>query len=250
MTYEESSPIGDVGFVIDREWHPSALRVSLDVPDRRNALGASSALALERRIVEAEGSEAVRCVVIRGTREAFSGGADLNELHGGTEWEAMRLVNAWTRLTVTVRTALIPIITVVEGPCVGGGYHLNLMADYSVASTDAWFRHTGVDVGIAPMMTGTLMLPLVVGQKRASRLVIWPEQIDASAALQLGICSEIADPGEPVWEAVRRKVDELADRDRVTVALAKSEMNTALGSVLAGSKLSQVAGYLHTVNSR
>ena len=129
----------------------------------------------------------------------------------------------------------------------GGGYHISLACDYTIATENAWFRHTGVDVGIAPMMPGTLMAPSVVGLKRASSLIMRPRKVPAREAVDLGICSEVVSASE-LETTLHERVDELAGRDRITVALAKAEINAGLGATLSASVLSQMAGFLHSMS--
>lgn len=230
--------------IFDPNWRPGAALIRLDRPEKSNALPAASVRAFLEYLLDAEGNPDTRCLVIRGSETMFSGGADLEEIANDDAGVAYRLINLWTRLFLTLRMSVLPVITVVEGPCVGGGYHLNLAADYSLATENAWFRHTGVDAGIAPMMPGTMLAPSVVGLKRASRNLMWPRKIPAEEALQIGLCSEVVAPAD-VETRLEALVAELAGRDAMTVALAKAEVNAATLGTLSASVLSQLAGFLH-----
>jgi enoyl-CoA hydratase/carnithine racemase len=230
--------------VFDLNWRPGAALIRLNRPEKSNALPAASVRAFMNCLLDAEGDPDTRCLVIRGSETMFSGGADLEEISNDDPAISYRLINLWTRLFLTLRMSVLPVITVVEGPCVGGGYHLNLAADYSVATENAWFRHTGVDAGIAPMMPGTMLAPSVVGLKRASRNLMWPRKIPAEEALQIGLCSEVVSKAD-LEATLDRRIAELADRDAMTVALAKAEVNAATLGTLSSSVLSQLAGFLH-----
>lgn len=231
---------------VQQDWRPHVTAVTLNRPDKSNALTAALARRLVRHIEDAEDRPGVRCVVIRGTGRSFSAGADLDEMASDDPDVVLRVINAWTRAFLAIRMSMLPILTVVHGACVGGGYHLNLASDYTIAGEGAWFRHTGVDAGIPPMLAGTMMLPTAIGWKRASGMVLRPRRIDAAEALALGLCSEVV--AERDLEAVAAaRAEEMAARDPLTVALGKAEMNAAMGSVFSSAVLSQLAGYLHAV---
>ena len=228
-------------------WRPHAALIKLNRPEKSNALTAKAGRQLISHLQDAEDEGTVRCVVIRGGANLFSGGADLDEISSEDPEVVLRLINVWTKIFLSIRLSMLPVISVVEGACVGGGYHISLACDYTIATDKAWFRHTGVDVGIAPMMPGTMMAPHVIGLKRACSLIMRPRKVPAREALELGLCSEVVAPGE-LETALEHLVDELAGRDRMTVALAKAQINAGLGSTLSASVLSQLAGFMHSMS--
>jgi enoyl-CoA hydratase/carnithine racemase len=231
--------------VFEPRWHPHAALIRLNRPRKSNALTADAARQFINFIQDAEDNPATRCLVIRGSKTMFSGGADLEEMVHDDPEATLRIINLMTKLFLALRTSMLPVMTVVEGPCVGGGYHINLASDYSIATEKAWFRHTGVDAGIAPMMPGTMMVPGVMGWKKASSMVLWPRKVTAQEALQLGICSEVVAETD-LERVLNERVDVLSGRDRMAAALGKAEMNAAWGGVFGASVLSQLAGYLHS----
>ena len=228
-------------------WRPHAALIRLNRPDKSNALPAHSARQLISYIQDAEDDGNVHCIVIRGAPGMFSGGADLDEMASDDPVVVLRIVNMFTKLFLSIRMSMLPIMSVVEGPCVGGGYHMSMACDYTIATDNAWFRHTGVDVGISPMMPGTLMASSVVGLKRASSLIMRPRKVHAREAVDIGLCSEVVSQAD-LEETVRQRVDELVGRDPMTVALAKAEINAGMGAALASSVLSQLAGFLHATS--
>ena len=229
------------------DWRPHVALIRLNRPEKSNALPAASARQLIEYIQDAEDDGNVRCIVIRGSPSMFSGGADLDEISSDDPTVVLRLINIWTKVYLSIRMSMLPIVSVVEGPCVGGGYHMSLACDYTIATHKAWFRHTGVDVGISPMMPGTLMAPSVVGLKRASSLILRPRKVHAKEAVEIGICSEVVSEAD-LEKIVAQRVDELVGRDQMTVALAKAEINAGMGSALGASVLSQLAGFMHSMS--
>ena len=231
----------------DLSWRPHVALIRMDRPEKSNALPAESARRLVECIDKAEDDGNVRCIVIRGAPAMFCAGADLDEMASDDPAVVLRAINAWTKVFLGIRLSMLPVIAVVEGPCLGGGYHLSLACDYTIATENAWFRHTGVDVGISPMMPGTLMAASVVGLKRASSLILRPRKIPAREAVDIGICSEVVSAAE-LEAVVAQRTDELVARDPMTVALAKAEINAGMGASLGASVLSQLAGFLHATS--
>lgn len=231
--------------IFEARWRPHAALVRLNRPKKSNALTASAARQFISFIQDAEDDPEVRCLVIRGSKTMFSGGADLEEMVHDDPEATLRIINLMTKLFLAIRTSMLPVVTVVEGPCVGGGYHINLASDYTIATDKAWFRHTGVDVGIAPMMPGTMMIPGTIGWKKASSMVLWPRKVPAQEALTLGLCSEVVAEAE-LESVLDERVAALVGRDRMAAALGKAEMNAAWGGIFGASVLAQLAGYLHS----
>lgn len=233
----------DVQF--DPEWRDHVALIQLNCPQKSNAIGFATARRFMDFLQDAEDRRDTRCVVIRGSSTMFSGGADLDEMTSEDPEITLRIINLMTKLFLAIRTSMLPIVSVVEGPCVGGGYHLNLACDYSIATRSAWFRHTGVDVGIAPMMPGTMMLPGTIGWKKAASMVLWPRKVPADEAVTLGICSEVVEESA-LAATLEARIVEIVSRDRIAAALGKAEMNAAAGPALSSSGLAQLAGFLHS----
>jgi enoyl-CoA hydratase/carnithine racemase len=227
------------------QWQPGAALIRLNRPEKSNALTASMARRFIDCIQDAEDESTTRCIVVRGSKTMFSGGADLEEMSSDDPVATLRIINLMTKLFMAIRTSMLPVIAVVEGPCVGGGYHINMASDYSLVTDQAWFRHTGVDVGIAPMMPGTMMAPAALGWKKASSMVLWPRKVTAQEALALGLCSEVVAEDE-LEDVLRQRIATLAGRDRFAVMLGKAEMNAAFGGIFGAANLSQLAGHLHS----
>lgn len=231
--------------VFEPRWQETAALIRFNRPGASNSITAASARYLLDCLQDAEDDPQVRCIVIRGSEKLFSGGADLGEMSSDDPAVVMRMISLITKVFLSIRASMLPVMTVIEGACVGGGYHLNMAADYTLATPDAWFRHTGVEAGIAPMMPGTLMLPSVMGLKRASSMVLRPRKVGAREAVDLGLCSEVVER-VVLEETLLERVREFAQRDPMTVALGKAEMNAGLGASLSATVLAQLAGYLHS----
>lgn len=129
----------DNDIVFEPRWRPQAALIRLDRPKKSNALTADTARQFIAFLQDAEDDPTTRCVVIRGSKTMFSGGADLEEMVHNDPEVTLR---SSPKLFLAIRTSILPIVTVIESPCVGGGYHINLASDYTIATDKAWFRQS------------------------------------------------------------------------------------------------------------
>lgn len=198
------------------------LAVTLDRPDKRNALSAAMigglAVAMARAEVEAD----VRLVAIRGAGKDFCAGADLAELLASAgqsldenERDALRLGEVF----LAIRRLPKPVVAVVHGRALAGGAGLASACDIVLAGRSAKFGYPEIQRGFVPAMVMT-MLRRSVGEKRAFELVATGRIVDAEEALSLGLVSRILDDA-----TLERDADEflrhLADRSATAFALTK-----------------------------
>lgn len=223
------------------------LILTLNRPDRRNALTLELVRLLGEELDRAAQDDALRAVVLVGAgSQAFSAGMDLGQLKahlsarpGG---EAIRklqrhLQEAFTRLEELEK----PVIAAIEGACVGGGLELALACDLRVASTDARFGFPEVKLGMIPDLGGTVRLARLVGPSLAKEWILTGRQYPASRAFELGLVNELVPPGEALDRA-RAIALELAANAPIALAWAKRVIDRSLGTSLRdGLELEQDA---------
>lgn len=183
------------GVRIDAEWH-GAVRVLLDAPRRRNALG----VAVVERLLEVFQEDDATIVVLGSTTAGiFSAGADL-QIPDAERSRVSDLLYACYEAMVTRRG---PVIAVVEGSAVGGGAQLTTAADIRVASPAARWRWVGPGHGLA---VGAWILPSIVGRSLAMELCMASRWVTAEEALRAGLITRIeVDP----WNSVVELLDVL-----------------------------------------
>jgi enoyl-CoA hydratase/carnithine racemase len=196
--------------------------IVLNRPERRNALRAIDCLAVRDAINEA--SVTSSCVTIRGARGTFCAGADLSEVLSDSEEVRVRIISAWTELLLSVMRAPVPVMTIVEGSCVGGGHHLNLVSDVSLAHSDATFKNSGADIDMIPMELGSLLLPATIGWRRAKAYVLTSRPYGAAEAVDLGICIA-SSTGDELEAQIDGWIEALTSGGARTVAIAKAILN-------------------------
>jgi enoyl-CoA hydratase/carnithine racemase len=206
--------------------------VTLDRPERRNALSPEVMGELAMAIEELDGDPRVHCIVIAGSAEVFAAGADIKAMSERSFQEVLEssTVSFWNRLA-GCRT---PTIAAVSGFALGGGCELALMCDMIVASETAEFGQPEITLGIIPGGGGTQRLARVVGKQRAMELVLTGRRIDAKEALRLGFVNKVS--------AKRDWLDDAMELARVIARRPPLAVKLAKQAVLAAEETSLTAG--------
>jgi enoyl-CoA hydratase len=167
--------------------------VRIDRPARRNAIDSATAEALHDAFLAFEAAPDERVAVLTGDDDAFSAGADLQDL------PRLRPSGPLgpTRLHLSK-----PVIAAVEGWCVAGGLELALWCDLRVAGRSARFGCLERRWGVPLIDGGTYRLPRIVGLGRALDLILTGREVDATEALALGLANRVVDDGTAVAVAV------------------------------------------------
>jgi enoyl-CoA hydratase len=174
--------------------------VTLNRPDRRNAVDASTASALADAFRSFEADASARVAVLTGAGGTFCAGADLKALGEG---EPRPVVEEGDGPMGPTRMRLSkPVIAAVEGYAVAGGLELALWCDLRVAATNAVFGVFCRRFGVPLVDLGTVRLPRLVGLSRAMDLVLTGRPVSAAEALSMGLVNRVAPSGEALTEAL------------------------------------------------
>jgi 2-(1,2-epoxy-1,2-dihydrophenyl)acetyl-CoA isomerase len=179
--------------------------VTLDRPERFNALDPEMARRLGAVLQDLSADERVRAVVITGSGRAFSAGGDLRGVSAHPEGPAAAFQELATRvhLCVTeIRRMPRPVIAAVNGVAAGGGLSLALACDLRIMDPAARLVQGFTSQGLSIDAGGTFHLPRLVGLARALEIAALDEPIAADRALEWGLVNRVSAPGEAVREAV------------------------------------------------
>ena len=206
--------------------------ITLNRPDKLNALNAEVRRILSETFDELERDDAVRAVVIHGTGDkAFVAGADIAEFAGRTA-EEQRLVYEERRIYETVADFSKPVIAAIHGFCIGGGSELALACDIRVADRTARISQAEIRIGLIPGGGGTQRLARLVGRGWASIISLTGDFVEADEAYRIGLVDILVDEGQHVDRAI-----ELAGRmtrwSPVALRLAKEALRAAFEKPLA-----------------
>lgn len=206
-----------------------ALLITINRPDKLNALSSIVLSEIERAIETAEADDRVRAVIITGMGErAFAAGADIAELQAldsGLEGHAHS--HSAHRLLSKMVELPKPIIMAVNGYALGGGCELAMAGDIILASEKARFGQPEINLGIIPGFGGTFRLPRLVGRLKAMEMVLLGEMMDAQEAKRIGLVNDVFPPAE-LMPAARSMAEKIASKSPATVALLKRAVNEGL----------------------
>ncbi|CAN5230231.1 enoyl-CoA hydratase-related protein [soil metagenome] len=169
-------------------------RVTIDRPERMNAVDSGTEKRLIEIWEEIERSPEVRCVVLTGAGErAFSAGADMKEENAKNGVEYWATTRAGGFGGIALRTTLdVPVIARVNGFAFGGGFEMVLGADIVIAAEDATFGLTEPRVGRLPLEGGMVLLPRRVPRNLAMGLLLTGRRFPAAELYRWGLINEVA----------------------------------------------------------
>jgi enoyl-CoA hydratase len=193
--------------------------VTVNRPDKLNALNRDVIAALTDAIRQAGAREDVGVVVLTGAgNKAFVAGADIAEMSAMSPLQARRFAREGQALGGACDLIGKPVIAAVEGFALGGGCELAAACHLRVAGPRARFGQPEVNLGLIPGFGGTQRLARIVGEGRALELILTGSMIDAETALSWGLVNRIAEG--PALDASRVLAAEILEKGPVAVGLA------------------------------
>ncbi len=198
--------------------------LTLNRPDKRNALNLALVRALGDSLETLALDGDLRALVLRGAGEkAFVAGADIGELKERGAEESLAGINA--RLFQKVEEFPLPIVAACHGWSLGGGMELAMACDIRVASVSARFGQPELNLGILPAAGGMHRLPALVGMGMAKDLVLTGRILNAEEALRAGLVSRVV-PDERVFDEALEVAEAIAGMAPLASKLAKRVMNS------------------------
>ena len=197
-------------------------RITLDRPEKLNALDPEMLGALEDAVSQAEQSRQVRVIVLAAAGEkAFCVGADI------LAWTALSPLQLWSewvrrghRIFERMERAKQPVICAIQGFAYGGGLELALACDIRIVTDSARFAMPEVKLGTVPGWGGTDRLPRLIGSARAKQMIYTGEPIAADIAERWGLANEVV-PVASLSDRVTELAEKIAANAPVAVQTAK-----------------------------
>ena len=197
-------------------------RVTLNRPEKRNALNDAVIAGIKQGLKQAADDEQARAVVISGAGKDFCSGADLSALQkiaGASVSENSEDARSLLDLFLLIRQVPIPVVAAVTGKALAGGCGLASACDVVLASASARFGYPEVKIGFVPAMVMAI-LRRNVSEKRAFELLTRGEEIGAEQAKQMGLVNQVfAD--ETFTSDVDAYVNRFAELSKSALALTK-----------------------------
>src|SRR5450432_2462235 len=193
--------------------------VTLNRPQRRNALS----LALMEEMIDClhtiGGRRDLRAVIIAATGKVFSSGHDLSEMVGLDINASRQLFDVCTELMATVQSIPQPVIAEVQGIATAAGCQLVATCDLAIASVDAAFATPGVKIGLF-CTTPMVALTRAIGRKRALRMLLTGELVPAGTAADWGLINQVT-PAAELRAATRPMAAKMAETSSLVVGIGK-----------------------------
>ncbi len=208
-----------------------AALVTLNRPERRNAINQSLLVHLYDILEEVSANEAVHAVILTGNGKSFCSGIDLACILKENLFDPRGDGKDFVDI---IRACHKPVIGAVNGHAITGGFEIALNCDFLIASERASFADTHARVGIVPGWGMTQLLQHAVGQRMAKQMSLSCQFITAEKALQCGLVNEVV-PHDELLPRAKQIVTEIASANPDTLKIVKELIEFRNASTLEGS---------------
>jgi enoyl-CoA hydratase len=200
--------------------------ITINRPDKYNALNTSVVLKLREFFEQAENDPKVRVVVLTGAGEkAFAAGADISEFKGKNSETIRPRVERGQELTKFIESMSKPSVAAVNGFALGGGCEIAMSCDIRYASENAKLGQPEINLGVIPGYGGTVRLPRLVGLGVAKELVYTGDHMTAEEAMRVGLVNKVFESIDALMEGIMELAKKLAVKPGIAVKLAKQSLN-------------------------
>ncbi len=214
------------------ETQSRVLTIRINRPEKKNALTLALYSAMTAALRQGEADNAVRTILLTGTGDCFTAGNDLVDFAGAAPGEPSVAI----AFLQTLSAAQKPVVAAVNGLAIGIGATLLLHCDLVYAAATARFQFPFVNLGLCPEAASSLILPSLVGHRRASELLYFGEPFGAEAARDFGIVNQVF-PDAELQTAATAKARQLAEKPPAalcaTKALLKRHTEAAVAEAMA-----------------
>lgn len=211
-----------------REDHQGVATLTLNRPNKLNALNVDLFKELRAHIVNLKTDTTISCVVLRGAGKCFSAGHDLADIAEGEDVPSP----GWHSETLRMLEKLPkPVIAAIHGHCYTGALEMALAADFIVASENAKFADTHAKWALTPIWGMSQRLPRRVGVATAKKLMFTCETLVANEALRIGLCEAVY-PADSFEEEVTKLTAQIVSQSPFSHAANKRLLEATDGKAL------------------
>jgi 2-(1,2-epoxy-1,2-dihydrophenyl)acetyl-CoA isomerase len=215
--------------VVGLELANSIARITLNRPNRLNAIDVELAEGLLKALAAIENNRAIKAVILKGAGRAFMAGGDLKTFHeaGDQAPEAVkRLIAPFHEIISGIKQLRAPVIAAVHGAVAGGGVALALACDFVIASSDAVFTPAYLRIGTNPDGGTTWSVARLIGERRALEWLMLGDPISAEQATALGLINRVV---------AREALDDDANALACRLAAGPAEAHASLKKLVWGA---------------
>ncbi len=214
--------------------------VTLNKPEKKNALGDILTPALREILLVLERRQDVGCVMLTGSGDAFCSGGDVSGMGGSSprsESEHERVVELTRRqeaLTLRLFELSKPTIAALPGAAAGAGLSIALACDLRIASANAFVTTAFANIGLSGDYGASWFLPRLIGLSRAKQMFLTSERIGAERARDMGLFNEVF-PQDSFREDAFTYAARIANGPAVALGLMKKNLNRGMDQALSAS---------------
>ena len=194
--------------------------ITLNRPEQLNIFNTKLATELNESLLELDKDRQVRAVIIKGAGRAFCAGIDLNELAGKSTLEIRDWIKLMDAHNITIANLGKPVIAAVHGAAVANGCGLAAACDLTVASEDARFGTTAINVGLY-CFGPSAPVSRCLGKKKSLELLLTGDIIDAKEANRIGLVNKVVPP-EKLEEEAMKLAQKLTSKSPVALRMGKT----------------------------
>ena len=216
--------------LLEKDSDTHIARLTLNRPDRRNALNDQTMDELGEALEDVEADDSVRVLLVTGAGQSFCAGGDLEALPGGSEpgaWasenvdDIRRSFKRVQRFMLCLQRMEKPVIAMVNGPAVGAGFDIACACDIRIGSPQARFMVAYVRIGLFPGFGGTWLYPRMLGSiGKAAELLFTGEFLEAEEAYRLGFLNKLV-PQEDLEKVTLEMAAKIASGPPIAIRLSK-----------------------------
>ena len=203
------------------------LTVTINRPDKLNALNREVMLDLTAVLDEMETNNGIKAAILTGAgQKAFVAGADITEFLGLSKEEGQALAQKGQDIFSRIENNRKPVVAAVNGFALGGGCELAMACHFRIASENARFGQPEVNLGLIPGYGGTQRLVQLIGKGRALELLLSGNMVDAQTALQYGLANHVV-PQEELLNKARSIVEVIVSKAPLALQKCITAANAA-----------------------
>jgi enoyl-CoA hydratase/carnithine racemase len=193
--------------------------LTLNRPERRNALSLELMGEVTECLNELEGNRSVHVIILAATGTVFSSGHDLNEMTGRSEEEYQQIFGACNEMMQKIQAIPQPVIAEVQGVATAAGCQLVATCDLAIASEQATFATPGVRIGLF-CTTPMVAVSRTIGRKRAMQMLLTGEPINAHVAVEWGLINSVV-PATDLKAETRNLAARITETSGLIVSIGK-----------------------------
>jgi enoyl-CoA hydratase/carnithine racemase len=193
-----------------------------------NILSRNLLLELKSIIKKLKSDKRVKVIIITGKGSFFGAGADIKEISAIKKKSGGEKFARFGQGVFNIIESLgKPVIAAINGPCIGGGNELSMACHLRIASEDAWFSQSEINLGIIPGFGGTQRLARLIGKGRAIEAILTGRRITASEALSVGLVNKVV-KGERLIEEAKALAENIGSKGMVSIKASLEAINNGM----------------------